>query len=163
MEQKGGKRRKTKRKGRVSVYNRIVTRTSSTCFHNYDLLKIRIETRSESYYRSWTRHPLEISTSKTIDTVRPTLSQLITNRYNFRLWLHQARRIEIVMKARCSDEFKRVSSIQLEVKRFFQSVGIRMRIAKTLYRNIEAHFRNDCSLYIHGKIILPNNSIQFPN
>lgn len=32
----------------VDARNRIVTRTSSTCFHNYDLFKIRIGARSES-------------------------------------------------------------------------------------------------------------------
>lgn len=42
-----GARRKAGRGGE-RTHNPIVTRTSSTCFHNYDLFKIRIDTRGES-------------------------------------------------------------------------------------------------------------------
>lgn len=68
VEEKAGETKEGKE--RDNVHNRIVTRTSTTCFHNYDLLKIHIGARSDSYYRGEARHCDEGSTRKTIAFVR---------------------------------------------------------------------------------------------
>lgn len=66
VEEKAGETKEGKE--RDNVHNRIVTRTSTTCFHNYDLLKIRI-----GAVLSWRSTPLRQGIDQENDSLRTFL------------------------------------------------------------------------------------------